>query len=109
MDTPRNLGMIIQYVKNVTHTHHPAACLFESFGYELIARGLCVENAASVLQAADSYQVLSLRATTIDFMVSNFGAVVQSEAFKDLVKLESRGLVLRFLEEASVRLQPRED
>ena len=59
--------------------------------------------------AADSYQVLSLRATTIDFMVSNFGAVVQSEAFKDLVKLESRGLVLRFLEEASVRLQPRED
>ena len=76
---------------------------------EVIARGLCVENAASVLQAADSYQVLSLRATTIDFMVSNFGAVVQSEAFKDLVKLESRGLVLRFLEEASVRLQPRED
>ena len=69
----------------------------------------CVANAASVLQAADSYQVLSLRATTIDFMVSNFGAVVQSEAFKDLVKLESRGLVLRFLEEASVRLQPRED
>tara|TARA_B100000795_G_scaffold235393_1_gene195018 strand:- start:48 stop:236 length:189 start_codon:yes stop_codon:yes gene_type:complete len=61
-----------------------------------------------VLQAADSYQVLTLRATTIDFMVSNFGAVVQSEAFKDLVKLESRGLVLRFLEEAAVRLQPRE-
>ena len=75
---------------------------------QVIARDLCVDNAASVLQAADSYQVLTLRATTIDFMVSNFGAVVQSEAFKDLVKLESRGLVLRFLEEAAVRLQPRE-
>jgi len=75
---------------------------------EVIARDLCVENAACVLQAADSYQVLTLRATTIDFMVSNFAAVVQSEAFKDLVKLESRALVLRFLEEASVRLQPRE-
>ena len=61
-----------------------------------------------MLQAADSYQVLTLRATCIDFMVSNFAAVVQTEAFKDLVKLESRGLVLRFLEEAGVRLLPRD-
>ena len=58
-----------------------------------------------MLQAADSYQALQLRSTCIDFMVSNFAAVVRSEAFKDLVRTESRGLVLRFLEEASARLQ----
>ena len=71
----------------------------------MIARGLCVENVACVLQAADSYQALQLRSTCIDFMVNNFGAVVRSDAFKDLIKTESRALMLRFLEEASNRLQ----
>ena len=65
-----------------------------------------MDNVACVLQAADSYQALQLRSTCIDFMVNNFAAVVRSEAFKDLVKTESRSLVLRFLEEASSRLQP---
>merc|ERR1712196_346332 len=74
---------------------------------EVISRGLCVENVASVLQAADSYQALQLRSTCLDFMVSNFGAVVRSEAFKDMVKAESRSLVLRFREEASGRLELR--
>jgi len=73
---------------------------------DVISRGLNVDNVACVLQAADSYQALQLRSTCIDYMVNNFGAVVRSDAFKDLVKTENRGMVLRFLEEASTRLQP---
>ena len=71
---------------------------------DAIARGLCVENVAYVLQAADAYAALQLRSRCVDFMVDNFAAVVRSDAFADLVKTETRPLVLRFLEEASGRL-----
>ena len=71
---------------------------------DAIARGLCVDNVAYVLQAADAYAALQLRSRCVDFMVDNFAAVVRSDAFADLVKTETRPLVLRFLEEASGRL-----
>ena len=61
-------------------------------------------HVAYVLQAADAYAALQLRSRCVDFMVDNFAAVVRSDAFADLVKTETRPLVLRFLEEASGRL-----
>ena len=47
---------------------------------------------------------MCIRDSCVDFMVDNFAAVVRSDAFADLVKTETRPLVLRFLEEASGRL-----
>jgi len=71
---------------------------------DIVARSLCIENVASVLQAADSFNTPQLRSTCLNFMVSNFKEVVRTEAFKELVTKETRGLVIRFLEEASTRL-----
>ena len=39
---------------------------------DLIMRSVCVQNVATILQAADTYQVLSLRQHCINFMVKNF-------------------------------------
>lgn len=38
----------------------------------VVSDGLNVENAAYILQAADTYQAAQLRASCINFMVSNF-------------------------------------
>jgi len=67
-------------------------------------RALNIENAASVLAAAESYQVAHLRSTCLSFMVSHFADVVRTEAFSQLITKEFRGLVVAFLEEASSRL-----
>jgi len=73
---------------------------------ELITRSICVENVASILQAADTYQVTLLRMHCINYMVEHFGEVVRSEGFKELISVPCRPLVLLFLEEASNRLGP---
>jgi len=73
---------------------------------DIVSRGLCIENVASLLQAADSYNVQQLRSSCIQFMVHNFAAVVRTDAFRDLLRTESAPLVLAFLEEASCRLIP---
>jgi hypothetical protein len=74
---------------------------------DLITRSICVQNAADVLYAADTYQVMHLRSQCIAFMVEHFAEVVRTEGFKKLVSAESRPLVLLFLEEASNRIAPR--
>ena len=71
---------------------------------DLITRSVCVQNVATVLQAADTYQVMHLRQHCINFMVEHFAEVVRTEGFKELVSAESRPLVLLFLEEASSRM-----
>jgi len=71
---------------------------------EMVTRGLSIQNAAYILQAADTYQVAQLRATTLNYMISNFAQVVRTAAFKDLITREGSGLVVQFLEEASSRL-----
>ena len=55
-------------------------------------------------QAADSFNTPQLKSTCLNYMVSNFKDVVRTEAFKELVAKETRGLVVKFLEEASARL-----
>ena len=42
---------------------------------DLVSRSLNVQNAACILQAADTYQAAQLRATCQSFMVSNFAQV----------------------------------
>jgi len=73
---------------------------------ELITRSICIENVASILQAADTYQVTLLRTHCINYMVEHFAEVVRSEGFKELISVPCRPLVLLFLEEASHRLAP---
>lgn len=73
---------------------------------DLLAKGLNSQNVACILQAADTYQTAGLRVTCLNFMVANFAQVVRSDAFKELVKTETRGLVVQFLKEASTRLVP---
>jgi len=71
---------------------------------EMVGRGLNIQNAAYILQAADTYQAVQLRATCLHFMVTNFAQVVRTAAFKELITREGSALVLQFLEEASGRL-----
>ena len=71
---------------------------------DIVTRGVTVQNAACILQAADAYQASPLRAACLSFMTTHFAAVVRTDAFKDLIRSETRGLVLAFLEEASARL-----
>ena len=42
---------------------------------DLITRSVCVQNVATVLQAADTYQVMHLRQHCINFMVEHFAEV----------------------------------
>ena len=72
---------------------------------ELITRSVCVDNAALILLAADTYGVTHLRAHCLNFMVERFGEVVRTEGFKDLISKENRHLVVSFLEEADHRMQ----
>ena len=71
---------------------------------DLIMRSVGVHNAAAVLQAADTYQVLHLRQHCINFMVEHFSEVVRTEGFKDLICAEMRPLVLQVLEEVSAKV-----
>lgn len=71
---------------------------------EIITRSLCVENVASILHAADTYELPTLRTQCLHYMVCHFGEVVKTEAFRELVSKETRDLVLTFLAEASARL-----
>ena len=66
-------------------------------GADAIARGLCVDNVAYVLQAADAYAALQLRSRCVDFMVDNFAAVVAPTP-SPTSSSRTRPLVLRFLE-----------
>lgn len=49
---------------------------------DLMKRSICIENVASILRAADTYQVTLLRQQCIQFMVEHFGEVVRSEGFQ---------------------------
>jgi len=71
---------------------------------DIVTKGLNVQNAAYILQAADAYQAAQLRATCLNFMVSHFGEVVRTDSFKELVSREGSALLISFLEEASERL-----
>ena len=71
---------------------------------DLITKSISIPNVASVLQAADTYNVASLRTHCISFMVEHFAEVVKSEGFKELISTPTRPLVILFLEEASKRL-----
>ena len=64
-----------------------------------------MHNVASVLQAADTYQVTHLRQHCINFIVENFVEVVRTEAFRELVSVESRPLMLTVLEDVAGRMQ----
>jgi len=70
---------------------------------DIVGRNLHVDNAAAVLEAADAYGSASLRATCIEFMVTHFADVVRSDAFRDLVRAETRDLVMRVLLEVADR------
>ena len=72
----------------------------------LITKSVSVANVSAILQAADTYQVVTLRAHCICYMVEHFAEVIRTEGFADLVSAEGRSLVLQFLEEASGRLSP---
>ena len=74
---------------------------------DLIMRSVNVQNAAAVLQAADTYGVSHLRAHCLSFMVDHFGDVVRSDGFRELISRENRLLVLAFLEEADQRMPSR--
>ena len=76
---------------------------------ELLGRSICVENAAGILQAADTYGVPHLRTTCLSFMVGHFAEVIRTEAFQELVAAETRPLVLSFLEEAASRMRAAAD
>lgn len=47
---------------------------------DVVAKGLSVQNAADMLQAAETYQAVQLRATCINFMVNHFAQVTRSAA-----------------------------
>ena len=71
---------------------------------ELLTRTVSVQNAATVLDAADKFQITPLRQHCINFMVEHFAEVVRTDAFRELLCVESRPLVLQFLEEAAERM-----
>jgi len=68
-----------------------------------VARNLQVDNVASVLEAADSYGAAALRGACVDFIVLHLAEVVRTDAFKDLVRTETRDLVLCVLMSATSR------
>ena len=73
---------------------------------EVIARGLTIDSAPAIYHAADAYDVAHLRALCLAFMVSNFGDVVRSDGFAELISEPTRPLVLAFLEQAAARIAP---
>ncbi|EOD19314.1 hypothetical protein EMIHUDRAFT_458743 [Emiliania huxleyi CCMP1516] len=73
---------------------------------EIIGRSLTPENAAAVLSAADSYQAPALRAQATAFIVRHFAAVVQTDAFAELVSERSRPLLLALLREVGTVVSP---
>ena len=68
---------------------------------DIIARNLDCENAAAVLEAAEAHGVPQLRAACTDFIVANFAAVVRTDAFRELIRAETRDLVMSVLLELS--------
>ena len=71
---------------------------------DLIMRSVCVQNVASILQAADTYQVLHLRQHCVNFAVEHFAEVVRTEGFRELICEHTRPLVCLVLEEAAARV-----
>jgi hypothetical protein len=51
-----------------------------------IVFGVSVENAASILQAADVHNAAGLRSRCVDFILRHFDAVSKSKAFEDMAK-----------------------
>lgn len=70
---------------------------------DIITRNLHPENAAAVLEAAEAHGTPQLRAACTDFIIANFGAVVRSDAFRELIRAETRDLVLHILVELAER------
>lgn len=69
---------------------------------ETISRNLSVDNVASILELADRFNAAALRSACVGFMVNNFAAVVRSDGFRDLIREDSRDLVLQVLADISV-------
>lgn len=72
---------------------------------DMMMRAITISNVASILQAADTYQVGQLRSHCISYMVEHFAEVVKSESFSELISTPTRPLVLLFLEEAASRMR----
>ena len=66
----------------------------DQFGVERLKRlceqkivfGVSVENAASILQAADVHNAAGLRSRCVDFILRHFDAVSKSRAFEEMAK-----------------------
>jgi len=72
---------------------------------DLMGNSITIDNVASILQAADTYQETQLRTKCISFMVEHFAEVVKTESFKELIATPTRPLVLMFLEETASRMR----
>jgi hypothetical protein len=68
-----------------------------------LARSLHADNAAAVLEAAEAHGAPTLRAATTDFIADHFALVVRTEAFGELIRAESRELLLSVLAEVADR------
>eukprot|EP00736_Rhodelphis_marinus_P013577 Rmarinus@m.23354 len=62
-----------------------------------LEREMNVENTCYILEAADRHSVASLKVVCLDFIRNNFSLVKRTDGFKNLIKQESRDLVLEIL------------
>ena len=53
---------------------------------QLIVQAISIDNAADILQAADTHSALGLRGRCLEFMLRHFDAVSKSSGFEILAK-----------------------